>query len=237
MSKKGDLVGTRNKEVRDLWLEKTLKTLPQDSSILDAGAGELRYKPLCAHLKYTSQDFAQYDGKGNGKGLQSGDFDNAKIDIVSDIISIPVEAASYDSIMCVEVFEHIPYPLEAIREFNRILKPKGKLVLTAPFSSFTHMAPYHFYTGFTRYFYEKLLIENNFKILELSFNGSFFEFLAQELRRLPEMITKYNPEGELSKLDFTHVNYILENLEEFSGLDSGSNEFACFGIHILAEKQ
>jgi ubiquinone/menaquinone biosynthesis C-methylase UbiE len=236
----GDLqnlsVGTLNKSARDEWLKNVLAGIPKGQSILDAGAGELRYKPLCSHLEYTSQDFAQYDGKGNNKGLQSGQFDNSKIDIVSDITSIPVANNSFDSIMCVEVFEHLPQPMEAIKEFQRILKKDGNLILTAPFASFTHMAPYHYYTGFTRYFYEKLFSENGFSILEISFNGNFFEFLAQELRRLPDMVNKYALPGDLESMDFNAVNHILENLEKFSTHDKGSNEFSCFGLHVLAQK-
>ena len=34
------LVGTKNQQNRDLWLERTLKKIPAGSRILDAGAGE-----------------------------------------------------------------------------------------------------------------------------------------------------------------------------------------------------
>jgi len=64
-------VGSRNKEVRDIWLEKRLKEINPGLRILDAGAGQLRYKCFCNHLKYVSQDFHRYDGKGDGRGLHS----------------------------------------------------------------------------------------------------------------------------------------------------------------------
>jgi ubiquinone/menaquinone biosynthesis C-methylase UbiE len=229
--------GTLNQFNRDKWVEKVVKTLPKNSTILDAGAGELRYKSICSHLKYTSQDFAQYNGIGDGKGIQYGNFDNSKIDIVSDIVSIPLPDECFDTILCAEVFEHLPQPIEAIKEFNRILKKDGKLILTAPFASFTHMAPYHFYTGFTRYFYEQLFKENGFNILEIYFNGNFFEFLSQELRRLPEMIEKYVPTDNDVSLDTNSINTLLKTLKICSNNDIGSNEFSCFGIHVLAKKQ
>ena len=50
---------TTNKEVRDQWLKIKLNQIPAGSRILDAGAGELRNKPLCSHLNYVSQDFGQ----------------------------------------------------------------------------------------------------------------------------------------------------------------------------------
>ena len=114
-----------------------------------------------------SQDFAQYDGKGDGMGMHKGGWDQSNLDIISDITAIPEPDASFDAIMCVEVFEHLPEPIKAIQEFARLLKPGGLLILTAPFCSLTHLAPYHFYTGFNRYFYEKHLPANGFRIIEL----------------------------------------------------------------------
>ncbi len=55
-------VGTKNLEARKKWLKKTLKKVPSGSKILDAGAGELRYKKFCSHLCYVAQDFGQYEG-------------------------------------------------------------------------------------------------------------------------------------------------------------------------------
>ena len=62
--------GRKNRGTRDAWLERTLGQIPKGSKILDAGAGELQYKKICAHLEYVSQDFGQYNGKGDNKGLQ-----------------------------------------------------------------------------------------------------------------------------------------------------------------------
>ena len=60
-------VGISNEWNCEKWLGKTLSQIPAGSRILDAGAGELKYKKFCAHLNYVSQDFGQYDGKGDGK--------------------------------------------------------------------------------------------------------------------------------------------------------------------------
>ncbi len=108
--------------------------------------------------------------------MQTGTWDNSKIDIVSDITSIPRPDQSYDAIMCTEVFEHIPDPKAALLEFNRLLKKGGYLLMTAPFSSLTHFAPYHFATGFNRYFYEHHLGNLGFEILDLQMNGNFLKW-------------------------------------------------------------
>jgi SAM-dependent methyltransferase len=121
---------------------------------LDAGAGELRNKPLCHHLTYVSQDLCLYEGQGDGTGLQTRRWDTDRIDIRCDITAIPEPDASFDAILCSEVFEHLPDPLKALDEFARLLKPGGKLILTAPFASLVHFAPYFFGTGFSKYWYE-----------------------------------------------------------------------------------
>jgi len=230
-------VGTRNQKNREKWLEKTLRKIPAGSRILDAGAGELKYKSFCTHLNYVSQDFAQYDGKGNRKGLYKGSWDQSKLDIISDITDIPEPDASFDTIMCVEVFEHLPEPIKAIKEFARLLKPKGQLIITAPFCSLTHFAPYHFYSGFNRYFFEKHLTSNGFKIIDIQENGNFFEFLAQEIRRISWVAEKYAKGSKNGRLELFAIRILLSMLERFSKNDTGSSELLNFGYHVFCEKK
>lgn len=47
------------------WVKNELINIDDGKKILDAGAGELRYKKYCKHLNYVSQDFCEYDGKGD----------------------------------------------------------------------------------------------------------------------------------------------------------------------------
>lgn len=231
------MVGLNNKSNRDTWLSKTLSDIPSGSKILDAGAGELRYKGLCKHLEYVSQDFAKYDGQGDTSGLQTGTWDNSKLDIISDITDIPVKKASFDAIMCTEVFEHIPYPDRAVKEFARILKPKGKLIITAPFASLTHFAPYFYSNGYSKYWYEKVLTDYGFKILDIDFNGNYFDYVAQEIRRIKSV------EGQYSKTLYSNqIIYVLAKkillklLDKINTNSNGSEELLCMGVHVLAEK-
>ena len=59
-------VGRANESTRHAWVVRQLKRLPAGSRLLDAGAGEQRFRPFCAHLKYVAHYFAQYDGRGDG---------------------------------------------------------------------------------------------------------------------------------------------------------------------------
>jgi ubiquinone/menaquinone biosynthesis C-methylase UbiE len=227
-------VGTTNESARVKWIEETLKKIPEGLTILDAGAGELQFKKFCGHLKYIAQDFGQYSGEGK-IGLQTGTWDNSKLDIVSDILSIPLSDHSVDAIMCTEVLEHIPDPLGAIKEFSRLVKPGGYLLITAPFASLTHFAPYHFASGLSRFFYEKHLPDNGFEITDLQLNGNFFEYVAQENRRIKSVALKYaNKKINIFQKIIIHLNlYILQGL---SKRDKGSSELLCFGVHVFAKK-
>jgi ubiquinone/menaquinone biosynthesis C-methylase UbiE len=230
-------VGTRNETARSQWLAKTLATIPAGQRILDAGAGELQYAPLCAHLEYMSQDFGQYDGKGDDAGLQMKSWDNSKLDIVSDIAAIPMPDAAFDAVMCVEVLEHIPHPTEAITEFARIIRPGGTLVVTVPVASLTHFAPYYFYNGYSRYYFERVLPDNGFEITELWYNGNYFEAVAQELRRVETLRTTYAPLlRPATVLDKLAVHRTLRRLAAMSAIDSGSAELSSHGIGVVARR-
>ncbi|MFA6074532.1 MAG: class I SAM-dependent methyltransferase [Negativicutes bacterium] len=223
-----------NERCRDNWIIKQLQAVPAGAKILDAGAGEQPYKKYCNHMVYVSQDFAAYNGRGNEKGLQMGIWDQKYIDIISDITAIPVDDDSFDVVLCSEVLEHLPEPVMAIREFARVLRDGGKLILTAPFCSLTHFAPYHFCTGFSEYWYYEHLISNGFEIVELSKNGNYFSFMDQELCRLRYVYSRYSTKG-LSLCILVLIKLLSWYLKRTN--DIGSNDLLYFGCHVVAVKK
>ena len=222
-----------NEDKRNAWLRQTLGSLPAGLRILDAGAGELRNKILCEHLHYVSQDVCQYEGSGDRKGLHTGTWDTSRIDIVCDITSIPEPDASFDAILCSEVFEHLTDPLQALDEFRRLLKPGGKIIFTAPFSSLVHFAPYHFATGFSRYWYEHHLPLRGLEIVELQANGDWFSFARQELLRLPSMARRYGHWAWPFAYLVVAVGLVYFGL---GGKRRSADDVACFGWHCVAIK-
>jgi hypothetical protein len=58
------------------------------------------------------------------------------------------------------------------------------------------------------------LPEYQFEIQELSENGNFFEYIAQELRRIPEIAKKYCSES-LNAKEEEAVHAILATLQRF----------------------
>lgn len=78
-----------------------------------------------------------------------------------------MEDASFDVVLCTEVLEHEPEPIRAVHEFARIVRPGGKLLLTAPLGSGLHQDPFHFYGGYTPYWYRRFLTEAGFDNIEV----------------------------------------------------------------------
>jgi SAM-dependent methyltransferase len=227
-------IGTNNDEIRSNWVISQVQSLPKGIKLLDAGAGELRFKQYCNHLEYISQDFGNYDGEGDGKGFQMGKWDNSKLDIVSDITSIPLPDNSIDAILCTEVFEHIPDPISALKEFNRLLKPGGIMLITAPFCSLTHFAPYHF-CGYSRYWYKHHLDALGYQHVIIDHNGSWFAFIAQELRR-SYLVSKTYSGKIIGRLLQIASLPLLILLNFANNRDKGSQELLCFGFMVKAIK-
>lgn len=50
------------------------------------------------------------------------------------ITKLPYADGHFDTVCCVSVLEHVPDRLTAIREFQRVLKPQGQLILTCDVS-------------------------------------------------------------------------------------------------------
>ena len=233
-------IGLDTDERRTTWVQEKLMSLPAGGRILDAGAGSKIFQKYCSHLKYVSQDFGEYDGEQTGDGLAEKDVSTiaraSDWDIVSDIIKIPEPDGSFDAILCTEVFEHLPDPISAIKEFSRLLKSGGKLIITAPFVSGAHMTPFHFYSGFNKYFYENNLGKFGFDIKELTPNGNFFMLLAQEIRRLPFMAKEYSGH-RLRPWDYLPIIWMLFLLRKINRKDKKSAGFMSFGYCVVAEKK
>jgi len=149
--------------VRDQWIKNEAQKLPPGSRVLDAGAGASKYQPFFAHCQYQTQDFCQYQGP-LVKYLRPVDF-------VCDITKIPLPAATLDAVVCTEVLEHVTDPISVLREFGRLLKPGGRLLLTAPQASPVHMEPYHYYGGFTHYWYRYWLPATGFEVDSIVVQG------------------------------------------------------------------
>jgi len=80
--------------------------------VLDVGAGDRPYRELFPTA-------VAFDVPGNPYADLHGSLD-----------AIPVEDASFDVALCLQVLEHVPDPAAAVRELRRVLRPGGIVLLS-----------------------------------------------------------------------------------------------------------
>ena len=220
-----------NQYARDEFVRRQLQALAAGSRILDAGCGSQRYRPDCEHLEYLAQDFGGYtvdeqkslgtEGVGGTAGYEYG-----RLDYVGDIWAIDAADASFDAILCTEVFEHIPYPNETMREFARLLKPGGTLVLTAPSNCLRHMDPYFFYSGFSDRWFAHALEANGFRIPQIEPVGDYYSWLSVEMARTARM----NSVFAKIMLAPAFLYYLMKKPT------AQSVATLCMGYHVVAQR-
>jgi ubiquinone/menaquinone biosynthesis C-methylase UbiE len=90
---------------------KDIRAVLQPGAILlDAGAGDCRFKEFFPDVQYIGMDL----------GVAENELDYSKLNIKGDLRNIPLEERSVDVIICLQVLEHLPEPWKVIKEFSRV---------------------------------------------------------------------------------------------------------------------
>lgn len=223
-----------NQTERDLWVAAQAALIPAGARVLDAGAGRAPYRELFAHCRYFTQDFGM-------EPTTVGEY--AQLDFECDITSIPSPDGSFDVILCTEVLEHVSDPALVFTEFRRLLASGGRVLLTAPLGSHLHQEPYHYYGGFTPYWYEHFLRLAGFRVTSLERNRGFFSFFGQEAQRFSSLVDPRNTRKlslghrivlsslwlltlPMNRLLFPLLGRVLDNLH--------MEQSATVGYHVVA---
>jgi SAM-dependent methyltransferase len=97
--------------------------------IVDAGCGIQPYRGYFGHATaYVGCDITE----------------RSSVDYVCPADRIPVEAETFNGVLCTEVLEHVPDPAAVMREFHRILVPGGRVLITVPMFWPAHEQPWDF---------------------------------------------------------------------------------------------
>lgn len=202
-------------------LEKFLEKYAFEGRVLDIGAGGSNYHKFFPNRVTLDVDEAR------------------KPDIVGDAQKLPFEDGSFEMILCTEVLEHIPEPVLAISEMNRVLKSGGLLILSTRFVFPIHDAPGD-YWRFTKYGLLKLF--KDWEILELVAEARSFKTLAILIQRMMFQINfKANKLVKIVFLLFisiiSRLDFLIKN--EYGDIRKSKKEedILSSGYYLAAKKK
>ena len=169
---------------RDSFVIREIGKLEPGSKLLDAGAGSQPFRSYCQHLSYFAQDIGEFSTDlERGLASRTSDYVFGNIDYKGDVWQIDEEDNFFDAILCTEVFEHIPYAVDAVNEFFRLLKPEGRLILTAPGNSVRHFDPYYFVSGYSNHWFQRVLGDAGFEDIQIQPIGDYYSWNKIEMYR------------------------------------------------------
>ena len=153
------------------YMREVAQQIPLDYRVLDAGAGDTRYRSLFEGRHYVGVDAAI------GKGLEY-----ARLDALSNLEALPFADQTFDAALCMNVLEHVRHPDLCLQEICRVLKPGGMLYLMVPFFAREHQLPHDYYR-YTSFGIRYLMERSGFRMEYVRPIGGYFRVLASILSR------------------------------------------------------
>jgi SAM-dependent methyltransferase len=194
-----------------------------EQKVIDVGAGLQRYKPKVEELGYTyySHDFAGIKPDPTSfPGLQDKSWVYPEQTYTCDILELP-SGERFDLVLCTEVLEHVPDPVQAMKKIESLLSPGGYLILTVPLNSLIHQAPFYFSSGLSPYFFEYWCEFLKLQIEELNISGKYSDTMRIEVERIFSSFRLGKPLIELNKLAIKLVaDRLSPQIETSSGFNT-----------------
>ena len=131
-----------------LWRELTPALGALAGRVVDVGCGHKPYRELMG------PGVTAYVGVDHPDG-------DADADVRAEAHALPFDDGTFDAAVSFQVLEHLREPARCVREMHRVLRPGGRVVLTAPGVWPAHEVPRD-YWRFTRYGMEALLRDAGF---------------------------------------------------------------------------
>lgn len=101
---------------------------------------------------------------------------------IGDVLSLKFIDNSFDRVVMFDVIEHLPKGKEkkAIKEIKRVLKEKGKLIISTPANNFSKLFDPAWYFGHRHYSVDKIkrILGEDFKVEKAVIRGRFFDILG-----------------------------------------------------------
>ena len=123
--------------------------------LLDIGCGKKPYVDLLPNVR----QYVGVDVPSTMHGIQ-------RVDVLASVMALPFPEHAFDSLLCTEILEHTPSPVDGLAEMARVAKPGACLLLTVPLSEQLHERP-HDYCRFTSYWLRHLLDATGWELISL----------------------------------------------------------------------
>lgn len=157
----------------------TALATPAAARVLDAGAGECRFKHAFSRARYVGVD--------SGQGNRTWDY--SRLDAVAALESLPFTDSSFDRVLCIVVLEHSSEPGRVMEEFRRVLVSGGTVHMVVPHMWEEHQRP-HDYFRFTSNGIRYLMERAGFRVSRIEPVGGFFWMLSRRLIAVLEFAQK-----------------------------------------------
>jgi len=150
--------------ISQLWKDIHEATRYASGRLLDLGCGNAPYRNWFAPRvkKYVTADSPPV-----------GD----AVEVACESEHLPFQDASFDTVLCTQVLEHVPRPWLAASEMARVLKPGGMLILSCPQYWVLHEIPQDYFR-YTPYGLRILFPESNWRWVEHRQQGSTWAVIA-----------------------------------------------------------
>jgi SAM-dependent methyltransferase len=100
--------------------------------------------------------------------------------VKGDGCAMTFAANTFDTVLCLQVVEHVMDPIDMVKEIGRVLKPGGYAVFLTPQTASMHMVPNHYY-NFTRFWSAEVMPRAGLEIVELVPLGGLWSSVASHL--------------------------------------------------------
>ncbi len=123
-------------------------------NLLDVGCGSQPYRSFLPCSRYIGLDIDTPETRA--RGIAESFYDGTRF---------PFPDASFDTVLCSQVLEHVFTPEAFLTEIRRVLRPGGVLLLTVPFVWDEHEQPYDF-ARYSSFGLKAMISRNGFKVEE-----------------------------------------------------------------------
>jgi SAM-dependent methyltransferase len=194
--------------------------------VLDVGAGMRQYKGLFLDHCYQSCD------------LETGFHTKQRHDFLASIYNIPKRDKLYDVVLMLQVLEHLEFPVDGLREVNRILKDDGMLFLSVPQAAGDHFEPHHYF-NYTQYGLNSVLGQTGFNIETHYRLAGMFYYVGNRIEKMGWLMVHQSRNSNIifkviARLFYAFCLPLAWIISRFNFLDKEKRY--CIGHIVIARK-